>query len=171
MFMLGKINIVKCSIKICFLIGIIITESSCDIANTLHSSQIYNEGYVIDMVNLETVPVGSSREQTLLALGSPSMTAMHDDEVFYYMSQTRYRSAQFMKPKITNRRILAIYFNRKGKIARIANYGLQDGKLFDFVSRTTPTSGNEQSFLVELLNGSKAMPMLTTYQQTPRLPL
>ena len=29
----------------------------------------------------------------------------------------------------------------------LANYGLKDGKIFDFVSRTTPTAGYEQSFL------------------------
>ena len=33
---------------------------------------------------------------------------------------------------------------------RLANYGLQDGKIFDFISRTTPTSGQEMSYLTPL---------------------
>ena len=33
---------------------------------------------------------------------------------------------------------------------RLANYGLKDGKIFDFISRTTPTSGQEISYLAPL---------------------
>jgi len=111
------------------------------------------------MEALETVPVGSSREQALLALGSPSVVARDDGEVFYYISQTRYRSAHFMKSRIIDRCILALYFNSKGRVKKIADYGLQDGNLFDFVSRTTPTGGREPSFLIQLLKGSTAMPV------------
>jgi len=32
-------------------------------------------------------------------------------------------------------------------VERLANYGLRDGKVFDFISRTTPTSGQELSYL------------------------
>jgi outer membrane protein assembly factor BamE (lipoprotein component of BamABCDE complex) len=35
-------------------------------------------------------------------------------------------------------------------VKRLANYGLQDGKIFDFISRTTPTSGQELSYLAPL---------------------
>lgn len=132
--------------------------TGCNTSSILNTSQTYNEGYVTDPHALETVPVGSSRDQVMLALGSPSITAMYDNEVFYYISQTRYRGAQFMKPKIIDRRILAIYFNNRGQVTKIANYGLQDGKLFDFASRTTPTGGKDQSFLSQLIKGSKAVP-------------
>lgn len=119
----------------------------------LNTSQTYTEGYVIDQDMLDTVKVGSSRDQVMLALGSPSMTAMYDNEVFYYISQTRYRGAQFLKSKIIDRRILAVYFNKNKTVERIANYGLQDGKLFDFISRTTPTGGHDESFLGQLIKG------------------
>ena len=36
------------------------------------------------------------------------------------------------------------------QVRRLANYGLKDGKIFDFVSRTTPTSGQEMSYLTPL---------------------
>jgi outer membrane protein assembly factor BamE (lipoprotein component of BamABCDE complex) len=35
-------------------------------------------------------------------------------------------------------------------VIRLANYGLQDGKIFDFISRTTATSGQEMSYLQPL---------------------
>ena len=39
--------------------------------------------------------------------------------------------------------MIAIYFDKNRQVRRLANYGLQDGKIFDFISRTTPTSGQE----------------------------
>ncbi len=139
-----------------------ITLGGCKSHDFLNTSQTYNEGYVLDESALASVPVGSSRDQVLLALGSPSMTAMYDSEVFYYISQTRYRGAQFMKPKIVDRKILAIYFNKNGQVERIANYGLEDGKVFDSISKTTPTGGHDQSFLSQLIKGSKGVPQLPT---------
>ena len=39
---------------------------------------------------------------------------------------------------MTDQHVLAVYFDKSGKVDRIANYGMKDGKVFDFVSRTTP---------------------------------
>lgn len=132
--------------------------AGCNTAATLNPSETINEGYVLDQDALDSVPVGSSREQVLLALGTPSTTATFDNEVFYYISQKRHRAAQFLKPKLVDRRILAIYFNKDGKVEHIANYGMQDGKLFDFVSRTTPTGGKDQTFLGQVIQGVSKAP-------------
>ena len=56
-----------------------------------------------------------------------------------------------MQPKIVDRRIFAVYFDKNKKVERVANYGLQDGQVFDFVSRTTPASGREASFLANAM--------------------
>ncbi|MGO4840124.1 outer membrane assembly protein BamE, partial [Rhizobiaceae sp. 2RAB30] len=50
--------------------------------------------------------------------------------------------------------ILAVYFGPDGRVANIAHYGLKDGKVFDFVSRTTPTGGKDNSFIGQLLSGA-----------------
>jgi outer membrane protein assembly factor BamE (lipoprotein component of BamABCDE complex) len=39
------------------------------------------------------------------------------------------------------------------KVERVAIYGLQDGKVFDFISRTTPSGGGEQAFLGQMFKG------------------
>lgn len=130
--------------------------SGCNTSQTfsgLKPGETLTQGYVIDEQALELVPVGSSREQVLLALGSPSTTATFDNEVFYYISQKRRRPAAFMNAKLIDQRILAIYFNSEGRVENIANYGLQDGKVFDFISRTTPTSGRDLNFLGQMLSG------------------
>ncbi|MGU3493628.1 outer membrane protein assembly factor BamE [Xanthobacteraceae bacterium A53D] len=113
----------------------------------------YQRGYVLSDGALEQVPVGSSREQVLLVLGTPSTVATVQGDVFYYISQTEKRVA-FLKPEITEQKVLAVYFGKDRRVARIANYGLQDGKIFDFVTQTTPTSGEELSVIRQLLSAT-----------------
>jgi outer membrane protein assembly factor BamE (lipoprotein component of BamABCDE complex) len=116
-------------------------------------SQTSQHGYVVSPEALEQIPVGSSKDQVLIALGSPSTTANYGNDVFYYISQTRYRAAAFMPEKVIDQRIVAVYFDKKDNVERVANYGLQDGKVFDFISRTTPTGGVDESFLQQVLAG------------------
>jgi len=127
--------------------------AGCNTVSSLTPGETLTQGYVIDEQALELVPVGSSREQVMLALGTPSTTATFDNEVFYYISQTRRRGAAFMKPKLVDQKVLAVYFGNDGRVRQIANYGLQDGKVFDFISRTTPTGGREQNFLAQMITG------------------
>nr|WP_245409875.1 outer membrane protein assembly factor BamE [Pararhizobium haloflavum] len=118
------------------------------------TTEVLQQGYVLDEDALALTPVGSSREQVLLSLGTPSTTATFDnDEVFYYISQTRTRSMAFMKPQLVDQRVLAVYFNEEGTVSQIANYTLQDGRVFDLISRTTPTGGRDLTFLGQLLAG------------------
>ena len=59
-----------------------------------------------------------------------------------------------MKPTIVDQRVLVVVFNKNMKVERVASYGLQDGVLFDFVSRTTPTSGTELTLVKQLLGAA-----------------
>lgn len=116
-------------------------------------SRTSQHGYVVDPTALEQIPVGSSRDQVLIALGSPSTTGNYGNEVYYYISQTRQRAAAFMPDRVVDQRIVAVYFDQKGNVERVAHYGLQDGQVFDFISRTTPTGGADQSFIQQVLAG------------------
>ncbi len=100
-------------------------------------------GYQIDPKLLDQVKVGSSAEQALIVMGTPSTTSTVGGDAWYYITQKTDRPVLFMDARITDQRVLAIYFDKDKRVERIANYGLQDGKLFDFVSRTTPTGGAE----------------------------
>ncbi|RCL03719.1 MAG: Outer membrane protein assembly factor BamE [Candidatus Tokpelaia sp. JSC161] len=154
--------------KLC-LIGTLIA-SACSTSTILQTSKIYNEGYIVDPQALKTIPPGSSREQVLLALGSPSIKTIFNNEVFYYISQIQYRRAQFTKTQIMERHILAIYFNKQEKVSKIANYDLKDGKLLNSSSKTTPTGGKEESFLSQLISGARIiLPSLTSQSQVPHI--
>jgi outer membrane protein assembly factor BamE (lipoprotein component of BamABCDE complex) len=116
-------------------------------------SQTTYHGYVVSDTALQQVPVGSSRDQVLIALGSPSTTADFGGEVFYYISQTRRRAAAFLPDKLVGQRVLAVYFDDNQTVQQIADYGLKDGQLFDFVTKTTPTRGRDEKFLQQVLSG------------------
>jgi len=116
-------------------------------------SETTQHGYVIPDQALEQVPPGSSQDQVLIALGTPSTTANYGGDGYYYIGQTRKRSAAFMRSKVVDQRVLAVYFDKNHKVERVANYGKKDGKVFDFVSRTTPTGGKDESFLQQVLSG------------------
>lgn len=133
--------------------------SACaNIANSINGSgtslsgvtRTYQRGYVLSEGALEQLPVGSSQEKVLLVLGTPSTVATVNGEVFYYISQTEKRVA-FLKPEITKQRVVAVYFDKNRKVARVAEYGEKDGKVFDFVSQTTPTSGEELSLVQQMI--------------------
>ena len=110
-------------------------------------TQIYHHGYMAPEGALEQLPLGSSQEQVLIVLGTPSTVATISGEVFYYISQ-RTEQVSFLPQKETDRRVIAVYFDKNRRVQRIANYGVQDGKIFDFISRTTPSAGQELNYLI-----------------------
>ena len=124
--------------------------------------ETFQRGYVLPEGALEQIRLGASQEQVLIVLGTPSTVATVSGEAFYYISQTATRAASFMPTTITDQRVVAIYFDRSRRVQRVADYGIKDGKLFDFVSRTTPTAGSDTNFIKQLMltieNGHMALP-------------
>ena len=116
-------------------------------------SQVYQRGYIPPEGALEQVPLGASQEQVLIVLGTPSTVATVSGEVFYYISQRAEQKLAFMNQDVTNQRVIAVYFDKQRRVQRLANYGLKDGKVFDFVSRTTPTGGRDESFIQQVFSG------------------
>jgi outer membrane protein assembly factor BamE (lipoprotein component of BamABCDE complex) len=114
----------------------------------------FARGYQIDQQSLDQVKVGATtKPQALALMGTPSTTSTIGGDAWYYIGQKMARPLAFMPAKMTDQNVLAIYFDKGGKVDRIANYGMKDGKVFDFVSRTTPTGGQEPDFLRNIMTG------------------
>jgi len=109
--------------------------------------ETFQRGYVLPDGALEQIPLGASQEQVLIVLGTPSTVATVSGEAFYYISQRADRPVAFMHSRVTDQRVIAIYFDKNRRVQRVAEYGMKDGKVFDFVSRTTPTSGADLSLI------------------------
>jgi outer membrane protein assembly factor BamE (lipoprotein component of BamABCDE complex) len=114
-------------------------------------TETFQRGYVLQEGALEQIPIGATQEQVLIVMGTPSTVATVSGEAFYYISQKGQKEAAFMPQHVVDQRVIAIYFDKERKVTRLANYGLKDGKVFDFISHTTPTGGQERSMLGGML--------------------
>ena len=114
----------------------------------------FDRGYVADQKTMDQVKIGATTKQEALALmGTPSTTSTVGGDAWYYIGQKMHRAAAFMPDEMLDQHVLAVYFYKNSKVARIANYGMKDGVVFDFVSRTTPTGGQEPDFLRNIMQG------------------
>ena len=114
----------------------------------------FDRGYQVDEDTLSQVKIGATTKPEALALlGTPSTTSTVGGDAWYYIGQKMKHTFSFMPVQMTDQHVLAVYFDKGGKVDRIANYGMQDGKVFDFVSRTTPTGGQEPDFLKNIMGG------------------
>jgi outer membrane protein assembly factor BamE (lipoprotein component of BamABCDE complex) len=124
---------------LCILVGL----SGC-------ASDITRHGHVFAEEDLAQVKEGMSQDQVVLALGTPDTKSTASQSAFYYISTTSERSAAFLNPKIVDRKVVAIYFDNDNLVKQVANYGIEDGQVIDFVTRKTPSRGSEDSLLQEL---------------------
>jgi outer membrane protein assembly factor BamE (lipoprotein component of BamABCDE complex) len=119
-------------------------------------TQNYQRGYVLADGALEQIPLGAPQEQVLISLGTPSTVATVSGEGFYYIS-ARTEQISFLPEHVVDQRVIAVYFDKNRRVERLANYGLQDGKIFDYISRTTPSGGEQQNiagFFVKIFKPS-----------------
>ena len=69
------------------------------------TSETTIHGFVPTDYTLDEIVPGSSQEQVLLSLGTPSTTANFGNDVYYYISQTRRKSVAFLEffPRLADR--------------------------------------------------------------------
>lgn len=115
------------------------------------NEKLLKHGQHFRQTDLQQIQPGYSKDQVRLSLGTPSTKSRTTGgETYYYISSTTTQSA-FLKPKEIDRKVVAVYFNEIGSVDRVANYGLKDGKVFDYISRTTPAPGASDEGLLSQL--------------------
>lgn len=114
-------------------------------------AQITKHGALFNANDLQQIQPGMSQDQVRLSLGTPSTSAtVNEAQAYYYISSTTSQTS-FWNPTETDRNVVAVYFTPQGTVERVANYGLKDGKVFDFVSRKTAAPGaKDQNLLYQL---------------------
>lgn len=111
--------------------------------------QINRHGHVFNEVDLEQVQPGMSKDQVTLALGTPDTTSTVGGDAYYYIQSTS-QTRPMGKPKIIDRKVVAVYFDQSDQVAQLAHYGLKDGRVFDFLSNETRSRGKEVTFLEQM---------------------
>lgn len=118
---------------------------------TACSEQIIKRGHQFRESDIAQIHPGMGQEQVRLILGTPTTTtSIGGGSAYYYISSTE-RQVAFMKGSEVDRHVLAVYFTPTQTVDRVANYGMQDGKVFDFVSRTTPAPGGKEDGILKQL--------------------
>jgi len=112
---------------------------------------IVKHGHQFRDTDLQQINTGMSQEQVKLTLGTPTTTsAVNGGSTYYYVASTEAEKS-FLSPRETDRQVVAIYFGPTGSVQQVANYGLKDGKVFDFISRTTPAPGAKDEGVLKAL--------------------
>jgi outer membrane protein assembly factor BamE (lipoprotein component of BamABCDE complex) len=122
------------------------------ISGCLGYEGVVNRGAVLDSRSTSQVKAGMTAQQVMTTLGTPSTTSTVGGDAWYYVSQRIERTFAFMPQNITEQRVYAVYFDKAKKVQRVADYGMEDGKPIDFISRTTPTAGPEYHLLQGMLS-------------------
>ena len=108
------------------------------------------QGYVPDQATLAGVEKGVDNKDTVVTkLGSPSTIATFDDDTWIYVNK-RSEVFAFFEPTVLSQNVVAINFDPEGRVEEIRRFTLEDGQLFDPVTRKTPTQGRELGFLEQL---------------------
>ena len=78
----------------------------------------FDRGYQIDEQSLAKVQVGKTDKREALSLmGTPSTTSTVGGDAWYYIGQKMHRALAFMPAQTTDQNVLAIYFDKGGKVA------------------------------------------------------
>lgn len=123
------------------------------------SETVTKHGHLFQENDLQQVRPGMSQDQVRTSLGTPTTTAaVGTGSAFYYISSTA-TSKAFFKPTERERTVLAVYFTPMGSVERVAQYGLKDGKVFDFVKNETPHQARDESMLKALFRNLGTKPL------------
>ena len=115
---------------------------------------ISQRGYLPDPSVESSIKSGTDTKTTVQErLGYASTTATFGNDSWYYISATE-KQVAFFNPTMLKRQVLAVYFDKQNKVTGVRHYGLRDGHLISFESRTTPARGRETTFLQELLKAT-----------------
>jgi outer membrane protein assembly factor BamE (lipoprotein component of BamABCDE complex) len=119
---------------------------------------IASRGNILDPDKLAEVKAGTStREDVATKLGTPTVVATFDDKVWYYVGrQTEQYS--FFDPEVLKQQAVKVTFDDQGVVASVAMLDLSEAKDIDPVDRRTPTFGNDDTLIRQLL-GSLAHPI------------
>jgi outer membrane protein assembly factor BamE (lipoprotein component of BamABCDE complex) len=125
---------------------------------------IDQRGYLPDPEIESKIAVGTDTKTTIQErLGYPSTRAAFEPsgagtDAWYYISSVE-KTVAFFPPVVKSRTILAVYFDKDGKVANMKHYSLRDGHIVAFESRQTPAKGKELTFLEMLFNSTPGVPV------------
>lgn len=119
---------------------------------------VANRGNILDLDMLAQIKPGTTtREEVASKLGTPTSVSTFDDKVWYYVGrQTEQYS--FFAPDIIKQQAVEVDFDDKGVVTAAKKLDVSQAADAEPVERKTPTYGQQNTLLRELL-GDLSHPM------------
>jgi outer membrane protein assembly factor BamE (lipoprotein component of BamABCDE complex) len=111
------------------------------------SPVIRNHGYAPPPEELADLRVGlDTRASVQSKIGRPAGTGLFTDNGWYYVS-SKVEHLTYHAPEVVDRRVVAVMFDDNDVLAAVNEYGLEDGRVVDLETKTTPTHGRQLTIL------------------------
>ncbi|MEM6489362.1 MAG: outer membrane protein assembly factor BamE [Pseudomonadota bacterium] len=115
------------------------------------SPVVSTHGYAPPEERIASITVGAdTRGSVRRKIGRPGTSGTFTEDGWYYVSTTIERRA-FYAPEVVDRRIIAISFDGSDRVVAVDRFGLEDGRIIDLETRTTPTFGRQLTVLQQIL--------------------
>lgn len=104
------------------------------------SDIVRQHGYVPSDDDLAAVVVGKDTRETVAGkVGRPSAGGVMQDGGWYYV-QSRWSSRGPTAPRETDRQVVAISYDARGRVSNIERFGLEQGQVVSLSRRVTDTN-------------------------------
>lgn len=123
--------------------ALLVALAGCEPVVTTH-------GYAPTESRLEELAPGLDTAGSVASkIGRPSTSGVIRDDAWYYVF-SRVETLGWNAPEVTERRVIVVRFDADGLVSGVDRYGLEDGRVVNLVTRTTPTFGRELSALQQI---------------------
>ncbi len=110
-----------------------------------------NRGNLLDPDVVSQIKPGeTTREQVATKLGTPTAISTFDENVWYYIGQET-EQYSFLSPDVLKRQSIEVDFDDKGVVVAVNDLDLSMANDASPVDRATPTFGQKNSILRELI--------------------
>jgi len=110
-----------------------------------------NHGYVPREEALKKIEVGkSTTEDVTNTVGRPSSIGVLTGSGWYYVG-SRFKQVGLRAPVEIDRQVVAISFDKDGKVSNVERFGLEKGEVIALSRRVTESNVQGKSFLRQLL--------------------
>lgn len=115
------------------------------------AAEFENHGYAPDDELLATIAAGQdTRGSVRRKIGRPSTSGIFTETGWYYVSTT-VEHYMYHEPKVADRRVVAVEFDENDVVAAVNVYGIEQGRVIDLQTRTTPTHGRQLTIVQQVL--------------------
>lgn len=112
---------------------------------------VKQHGYAPAREELAEIRVGQdTRASVRRKIGRPSTTGVFLPDRWYYVA-SEMEHYLFYEPRLASRRVVAVRFGPDEVVTSVNEYGLEDGRVIDLETRTTPTLGRELTVMQQIL--------------------